>query len=507
MKKNLQLFLLFVAIHSFSQGPNIEWAKCFGGNQNEIGYGIDLTLDGGYILTGSSESADGDITSNNGDLDFWVAKVDASGNLVWQNNFGGSNIDRAYAVKSTSDGGYVVVGHTSSNDIDLTSNKGNSDAWIIKLNNLGVLQWQKNVGGGGADVFNDVILTSDGGFIAVGSTFSNNNDVSGNHGNSDFLVMKFDSSGTIEWQKCFGGSSAESVPKIIQLSDGNFLIGGYAFSTDGDITVNNGMSDYWLVKFNTTGNIIWQKSYGGTNTDSAASVAELADGNILVVGATQSNDGDVTVQNGIGDYWILKLNSSGNFIWDKSVGFAFSDWAQDVIVNSDGSFYVSGTIFAHNNGGYGQSDIGIFAFDSSGNVVWSKLIGGSNYEQGRRLIKNQDGNLVVFGETGSNNGLITDSNGMNDFWLVKFELDILSSNAFTPNDFKVYPNPTKDFINILNPENKLINKVEVIDLNGRVLYFSEEFLDRIDLKTFQNNIYILKLYIDKEVYNCKIIKA
>lgn len=505
---NLKLFsiLALTTFYSYSQSPNIEWQKCFGGSENEIGYGIDLTLDGGYILAGSSESTDGNNTSNNGSVDLWVTKVDATGNLVWQSNFGGSNIDRAYAVKSTSDGGYIVVGQSSSNDFDLTSNKGNSDAWVIKLNNLGDLQWQKNVGGGGADVFNDVVLTNDGGFMAVGSTFSSNQDVSGNHGNSDFLVMKFDNLGTIEWQKCFGGSSAESVPKVIQLSDGNFLIGGYTFSTNGEITVNNGMSDYWLVKFDNTGTIIWQKSYGGTNTDSAASMAELADGNILVVGATQSNDGDVTVQNGIGDYWILKLDSLGDLIWDKSIGLAFSDWGQDIVVNSDGSFYVSGTVYAHSNGGYGQGDTGIYALDSSGNVVWSKLIGGSNYEQGRRIIKNQDGNLLVFGETGSSNGLVTNNHGMNDFWLVKFELDILNSTTFSSNQFKVYPNPTSDVINISNPENISINKIEIIDLNGRILFTTEEFLNTINLKEFQSNMYILKLYVNDDVFNFNFLK-
>ena len=235
------------SIGSSAEG-GLQWQKCFGGSGTDWAGSIIQTLDGGYIIAGYTSSTDGDVSGNHGDHDAWVVKMDDVGSLQWQKCFGGSSYEIAGSIIQTLDGGYIIAGHTISTDGDVSGNHGGHDAWVVKMDAVGTPQWQKCFGGSSYEIAGSIIQTLDGGYIIAGQTTSTDGDVSGNHGDHDSWVVKMDAVGTLQWQKCFGGSHCEIAGSIIQTLDGGYIIAGYATSTDGDVSGNHGESDAWVIK-------------------------------------------------------------------------------------------------------------------------------------------------------------------------------------------------------------------------------------------------------------------
>ena len=275
---------------------NTIWSKAFGGTGTDYLCIVRQTDDNGYVAVGYTASNDGDISGNHGNGDGWIVKVDATGTKVWSKCFGGFGAEKLNSIYQTSDGGYVAVGYTLSND-----------GWIIKVDSSGNLLWSKAFGGSSSDILYNVIQTDDGGYIAVGNTYSNNGDISGNHGGYEGWIIKVDSSGNLLWSKVFGGTSAEQLNSIYQSDDGGYIAVGYAYSNDGDISGNHGNGDGWILKVDETGNKEWSEVFGGTNYDSFDSIIKTSNGEYITVGYTESNDGDVSGNHGNGDGWIVKF--------------------------------------------------------------------------------------------------------------------------------------------------------------------------------------------------------
>jgi gliding motility-associated-like protein len=261
-----------------------------------------------------------------GNSNYWVVKLDSRGKIQWQKCYGGSGLnegDGARSIQLTPDHGYVVAGVASSNDGDVTGNHDGygQDYWIIKLDSTGNLQWQKCYGGSDNDWANSIQVTPDHGFIVAGFASSNNGDVGGNHigyitgGTTfgDYWVIKLDSAGNLRWQRCYGGSSEEDMANSIQPTpDGGYVVAGYSHSNDGDVSGNHGSADYWIVKINDGGGIEWKKCYGGSGLDEAEFIQPTPDGGYIVAGSSSSNDDDVSGNHDLpsmpmGDYWIVKL--------------------------------------------------------------------------------------------------------------------------------------------------------------------------------------------------------
>ena len=200
----------------------------------------------------------------------------------WQKSLGGSMEDIAYSILQTTEGGYVISGGSSSNNGDVSGNHGQNDYWIVKLTSTGEISWQKSLGGSEDDHANCIQQTNDGGFIISGESLSNDCDVSGNHGNADYWIVKLTSSGEIEWQKALGGSEDDLAFSIQQTTDGGYIIGGISTSNDGDVSGNHGQKDYWIVKLASTGEIDWQKSLGGSGDDYARSIQQTTDGGYII---------------------------------------------------------------------------------------------------------------------------------------------------------------------------------------------------------------------------------
>jgi gliding motility-associated-like protein len=307
-----------------SSAGDIQWQHMFGGSGNEYATSLNPTPDGGYIIGGYTSSSDGQVTgfhpSGSYSFDWWIIKVDAGGNLKWERTVGGSDVDQCFGVALTSDGGCIATGRVTSTDGDAVGNHGGEDAMLVKLDNAGNIQWKKVYGGSNFDSGWGVLTTSDGGYIFSGRTASNNGDVSGNHqamgSFEDFWVVKTDASGTIQWQKCYGGSANEEAFCMDRTADGGWVIGGSAESKDGDLSCDAGVNDVWIIKIDASGILQWSKSMGGNYYDIAYALQTLKDGSFIVAAETCSTDvpgyhRNTAPKGSCGDYWIIKLSAPG----------------------------------------------------------------------------------------------------------------------------------------------------------------------------------------------------
>ncbi len=354
----------------FTAEGYIQWQKCFGGSGEDVATSIQQTADGNYIIAGYTGSNDGDVTGNHAEYyyDYWIIKLDASGNIQWQKCLGGSGEDYATSIRQTADGGYIAAGVSYSNNGDVSGNHNTEfygDYWVVKLDASGNIQWQKCLGGTYDDIAASVQQTTDGGYVVAGYSGSNDGDVSGNHATSypDYWIVKLDASGNIQWQKCLGGSGEDYATSIRQTADGGYIVAGASYSTDGDVTGLHGeySEDYWIVKLDASGNIQWQKCLGGSTSDRAFSIQPTTDGGYIVAGFTSSNDGDVSGNHKefSADYWIVKLDASGNIQWQKCLGGWMEDAAGSIQQTADEGYIVAGYSISNDgdvSGNHGSYD-------------------------------------------------------------------------------------------------------------------------------------------------------
>ena len=396
------------------------WQKVYGGMQDEHGFAIAPVVGGGYLIAGTSESADGDVTKNNGLTDMWVVKLNADRSIAWQKVFGGSGSDGANSIVALADGSCVVAGYTSSTNGDGTGNHGGSDYFIYKLDAGGNVLWKKILGGTGSDIANKVIATPDG-FVVAGYSSSTNGDVSGNHGVSDYWIVWLDANGTLIRQRSYGGYDHDQANSITVTADGGYLVAGAAMSVDGDVTASLGGYDYWILKLNATGNIEWQKSFGGSDTDKPQSIIAAKDGGSYIAGYSGSNNGDITGNHGNYDYWVVKLNANGTIAWQRSLGGSLPDQGLAITPAKDGGCAVTGlatSVDGDITGNHGKSESWIVRLDPKGSIVWQRSLGGTNSEASYALISTGS-SFTVLGYSNSTDGDVSGLHGTTrlDFWL------------------------------------------------------------------------------------------
>src|SRR6185436_6231117 len=349
--------------------------------------------------------------------------------IAYQKNLGGSDGDEANAIHPTSDGGFITIGHSTSSDGDFAVNMGYDDIWVTKLDSALNVQWKRSYGGSSADIGMEILQTSGGGYLFTGRTFSNDNDVTGNHGLSDIWVVRLDDAGNIQWQRCYGGSYHEFTYNgniaISLTSDGGFVVVGASYSSDGDVTLNHGQTDVWVFKADNAGNIQWQKSYGGSSWDEAHAVQQTAEGGYIVAGDTKSDDGDVTGRpfplSLYEDIWVLKLDSAGNLDWQKCLGGSDYDEATKVIQLNDLNYMVTGYTGSYDGDitqSFGGWDGWIVKLDTAGTLVGQQNYGGNSYDKFYNLFPVSDG-FIAAGTIGSTD--VPGLRGLNDFWIVKLD--------------------------------------------------------------------------------------
>ena len=301
-------------VSKLDSSGSISWEYTFGFAGSDTPYSIIQTNDNGYLLSGvldvSASNGQGDrnsIGSRHAGGDYWVIKLNASGVKQWSNYYGGSFTDTAYDAIQTEDDGYIIIGSSDSDDVDISNPRGSYDFWVIKISDTGTLVWEKSFGGSEIDEAHAISKTADGNYLIVGDTRSSDLDISQNNGAADLWVMKITPDGTLLWEKTLGGSSFDVGRSISKTQDNGFLISGSSRSTNGNLTSNKGQNDAWVVKINSSGNLEWQKAIGGSEVDFFYDVVELNDQTIVVVGDSNSSNEDIFENKGFTDLLILKL--------------------------------------------------------------------------------------------------------------------------------------------------------------------------------------------------------
>lgn len=413
---------------AYAQNPIIKWQKIYGGSSFDGGYKVKQTSDGGYILCGYSWSTDGDSKGHHGSngwaTDGWIVKLNAAGDTMWTKSLGGNSDEYANDAVQADDGGYVIALQAQSGDGDVTLNKGGYDYWVVKLNSTGQIIWEKSYGGTGSDVAVSIVKTNDGNFVVAGFSGSTNGDVIGNKGYSDYWIIKINgANGNLIWNKSYGGSDTDEAAEIRNTIDGGFIVTGYSWSNDSDVTSNKGYNDYWVLKLDSTGNKQWQKSTGGNYYDYGTSVFPATGGGYIVAGISSSTNGDVSGNHGSYDYWAVKLNSTGDSIeWQKSYGGIMSDEANSIIQTSDGGFMLAGHTKSSDGDvalNHGDNDWWLLKISSSGVIQWQQSFGGDSLDYLFSVIQANDGSYVATGLTRSINGDVSVNKGKVDMWVMK----------------------------------------------------------------------------------------
>lgn len=536
-------FLSFVSLSSLNiqaqVAPVKQWDRSIGGlNGDEVEF-IEQTSDGGYLLGGYSGSGiTGDKSqSSKGSVDFWLVKVDALGNKIWDRCYGGNKWDTIKSFYLTSDLGVIMAGQS---DSDVSGDKSEPNAnqgsltfidyWIVKIDSNGVKQWDKTYGGLESDYCRVVKQTLDGGYIVGGDSWSG---VSGNktlplkgQGAPDFWILKLDTQGNKIWEKSYGGGDSENLWDLVELPDSSFLLAGDSFSGIGfDKSLpnkgNSATCDYWILKIDKNGNKLWDKTYGGDWGDRLYSLTPTHDKSFALAGWTNSQVNFDRTQPLVGhsDFWIIKIDSLGNKLWDKIIGGPGQEDLPRISATPDKGFILGGVTFSGVGGNKteptkGYSDIWLIKLDSLGNVRWDKTLGTPTSDTFFTVKPTSDGGYIVgSGTSGGQTGDKSEpSKGNYDMWVIKLGPEILGDTELAPEPaFSVFPNPNSGRFQLqFSGVKELQLTLEITDLLGRTLYQEVAKVEAgVVNKTFNlrltRSIYFLQLKAGNKISTRKIV--
>ena len=469
----------------------IQWQQTIGGDSTDYFSVVHQTFDGGFIIGGSSlsDSSFDKTTNTKGNMDYWIVKINSSGIIEWQKDIGGSDDDWLNDIHQTADSGYVAVGFSWSGiSGDKTdSSRGGSDYWIVKLDAEGNIIWQKTIGGNYPDELYSFQQTLDGGYILGGSSMS---PISGDKtdsckGSFDYWLIKLNSLGTIEWQKTIGGNQNDVLTGVQQTADSGYIIGGRSYSNiSGDKTENcYGYADYWVVKTDSLGNIMWQKTLGGNNTDDLLSIKETDMGEYILAGVSSSGiSGNKTEFNrGNGDYWIIKLDNIGNIQWQKVYGGTLDDAAYSIVQTFDKGFFIGGvslsdSSFEKSESCRGVRDYWVIKIDSIGTIQWQKTIGGMGWDECYSVDTTNDDGFILGGLSASGIGFEKTEPclGGVDYWIVKLNapVGIDENNGVRQLNFYPMPIATMSTLSFKNEEHQKV-KLSIYGALGNLIEIKE----------------------------------
>jgi len=409
--RHFTLFMIFIAISSFNtsaQPPDTLWTRTFGGVGPDQSTCMQLTNDGGYIITGYTYSF------GPGDNDIWLIKTDSTGNEEWTNAFGRDGNDFGSHVQQTRDNGFIIVG-----TISLGAN--GFDVWLIKTDSTGNEEWNRTFGGNEYDGGSCVQETIDDGYIITGYTSSSGS------GNNDVWLIKTDSNGDEEWNRTFGGTEGDGGSCVQQTNEGGYIIAGATHSFGA-----GRRPDAWIIKTNSDGEEEWNRIIGGGSNDYLYSIHQTNDGGYILAGRTASfGDGSY-------DMWLVKIESNGDQEWNRTFGGNDYDDGHSGQQTIDGGYIITGNT---EPSGAGESDILLVKTDSTGNEEWSQTFGGVDRDFSSSIQQTNDGGYIICGWTDSFGA------GREDVWLIRLaaeETGVIGSAILSPTDYileEVYPNP------------------------------------------------------------------
>lgn len=458
-----------------AQAPPVLWQSCLGGSWEDRAWAIAPTSGNGSIMAGRSESNDGDVSGNHSILDdIWVVKQNDLGAIQWQKCIGGTGTEEGYEIVPASGGGYMVVGLSGSDDGDATTMQGFVDGWLVKLDSTGTIVWQRSAGGTTIDLLTSVVENGGGQWIGAGRTDSNDGDVSGNHGGTDAWLMAVSPAGAFTGQACLGGSGEDDFRHITATMDGNFVAVGSTTSNDGDVSGNHGGTDVWVVKLDSTGTILWQHCFGGSATDQGMRVLPTPDNGFLVAATTASSDGDVSDNNGATDLWLLKLDGTGNLLWEETFGGTSIDNVWSIAPYGTG-YAMAGSTLSNDgdvsglHGSFGFMDAWVIGVNGGGALLWQRCLGGLDTDYALALAPTTSGQLLVGGLTDSNDGDVSGQHGESDAWVVRLDGTFSGIQDLAPPGPVVRPTLASTSVRVTVDERILGGAVDLVDAGGTVV--------------------------------------
>jgi hypothetical protein len=298
------------------------WTRTYGGTNEERGYSVQETADGGFIIAGTTGSY------GSGAYDVWLVKTDADGSQEWSQTFGGSLWDWGWSAEEVIGGGYIITGYTES------YGPGVSAVWLIRTDSEGALLWDETFGGSSSEYGCSVQQTLDGGFIVVGDTYSYG------AGSRDIWLIKTDGNGDSLWTRTFGGGGSDGGSSVCETPDGDYVITGYTKSFGA------GQADVWLIKTDGAGDSLWTRTFGGSGDDHGCSVRLTSDEGYVVAGYTESRGA------GDDDVWLIRADSHGDTLWTETFGGSGHDRGRSALETADGGYVIAGEVFSYANGAY-----------------------------------------------------------------------------------------------------------------------------------------------------------
>jgi hypothetical protein len=490
MKNFLYFLACYLLANSLKAQPSIQWSKVIGGSKTETAWSILEASGGGYLLTGITSSNDGDISGNGGHFDAYIAKLNNLGAVEWQQVLGGSENEYANHALETTDGGFIVVGYASSLDGEVPVTNGSTDGLIIKFSSTGNIEWQRIIGGSAYDVFLRITKSPDGGYILIGTTDSTDGDVTENNGGTDCWLVKIDESGNLEWQKTYGGSKDEVGLSIEASPDGGYIVGSDTKSDDGDVTgyhpnsLDLNAPDFWIIKTDDAGEIQWQKALGGSRDDVMQGVILSKGGGYMAIGTTNSIDGDVFENYGKSDIWLVKLDSDGALNWQKNYGDIGYENISSGLVSEDDG-YVFCARFT------GMVTFGLCKIDESGALQWQVFFGGDICYDVKIA---SDKGYILAGYSSFVQPDVPVNYGNSDILIHK-----LSPQAVRVDDPKnarllLFPNPASHQVTINIPSEGPDMFVRIFNVLGQsILQQNIQNGDGIDISTLPNAVYSIQV--------------
>jgi hypothetical protein len=440
---------------------NITFRHTYGGTSQDNGKSVIQTKNSNYVIAGST----GSFGTNNADV--YLFKTDSLGNIIWSKIIGGSNLEGANDIIEANDSTYFLCGYTNS------KGAGGYDGYLIRTDSAGNKTWETTVGGNDWDFLYSLTKTSDGNYAAVGETYSFGG------GNNDGLLVKFNDTDTL-WTKWFGGANNEILRSVINTLDGGLMLLGETSSYGA------GMRDVWLIKTNINGDTIWTKTFGGIKDDWGNAVIQTADSGFAIAGATYSfNNGDK-------DYYIIRTDKNGNMLWYQNYGLSGDDEAMDIVERQNGNLTFVGNTRSI---GSGENEIHLVKVNSGGWFIDGPSFGSYNDDIASGLIQTNDASYAIIGSTENfSMGMYdvffikTDSLGYTNNFDVDTIHDPMSINNFIiQNKYIIYPNPvvSGNKINIIQNDKRFntSDRIEIFDIYGRLLLNIKENQSIINLPT------------------------
>jgi len=414
MKKlfSIVAIVLFLPMCPKAQAPDTLWTKTYGGAEWEVGFSVQQTTDGGYIIAGQTN------TFGAGGNDIYLIKTDSEGDTIWTMVYGSTGDEIASSVWQTIDGGYVLAGKTN------PSGESNPDAYLIKTNAEGDTLWTRTYGGGDDDEINSVIQTDDGYYIALGTTRSFG------QGNADFYFVETSPAADTVWDDTFGGFSNDYGQAVQETDDGYILAGSTA-------NFGSGNFDAWLVRIDYEYEIFWHKAFGGADADNAYDVQPTADGGFISAGSTKSfGPGDRS-------FFLFKASASGDSLWANVFGGEDRDECRSVKQTPNGGYIMAGSSKSF---GTGNFDWYIVRTDANGDSLWTKVFGGTQADDCYSVQLTDDGGYIIAGSTRSFGA------GNSDVWLIKLAPDPVSIHEYDDltgkHQMQICPNPINNLTSI-----------------------------------------------------------